>query len=241
MYPGLVINQPPSQVKVEVVRARVLVVEDGVARLRPGLEVEGYRVDVAADAEALFHLAKLQPYDAILLDLTSSSLEGLVTVTELRRREVTAPLVVVSDRTSVEDRVLGLDSGADDYLPKPFPMPELLARLRALLRRQQSRSSNVLRVGDLELDRISRWARRGGERIELSRLEFKLLELLMSESPQPVGKAAIIERVWGKRLDPRSNVVNVYLNSLRRKLHREHLSPLLHTIRGVGFSCRGMS
>ena len=132
----------------------------------------------------------------------------------------------------------GLDSGGDDYLTKPFSLAELSARLRALLRRQRAQPLNVLRVADLELDLVDHAANRGGERIEMTRREFALLEFLMSASPKPVSKAAILERVWDRHFDPETNVVNVYVNHLRKKIDRPGLKPLLQTVRGVGYAIR---
>jgi two-component system copper resistance phosphate regulon response regulator CusR len=224
-------------------KPRLLVVEKetkAAASTRAGLIAEGYRVDVAANADEALRLAELLQYDAIILDVTMPSTAGLSVVRQLRRCGVASPVVVLSGPGEVEDRVRGLDAGADDYLAKPVPMAELLARLRALLRRRHPQSGNILRVADLELDRVTHEVVRAGERIELTRLEFALLEMLMNASPRPVNKARIIEQVWQRRLDSQTNVVNVYVRNLRRKLGGKHCQPLLHTVRGVGFCCRGL-
>ena len=222
-------------------KLRLLIAEDekkANGSVRAALIMEGCHVQVATDAGEVLRLAELVPYDAIILDVTLPSLANLTVVRQLRNAGITSPLLILSASTDVEDRVRGLDAGADDYLIRPVPTPELLARLRALWRRLHPKSANLLRVADLELDRVTRQAKRAGKRIELTSREFALLELLMSASPRPVSKAVIIEQVWRQRLDSKTNVVNVYVRNLRRKIWREHSPPLLHTVRGVGFCCR---
>lgn len=222
-------------------KLRLLIAEDETnvtGSTRAALVMESYKVEVATDAGEVLQLAKLVAYDAIILDLTMPSLGGLKVVRQLRNAGITSPLLILSASGDVEDRVRGLDAGADDYLIRPVAMPELLARLRALWRRVHPKSTSRLRVADLELDRVARQAWRTGKIIELTRQEFALLELLMSASPRPVSKSVIIEQVWRQRLDSKTNVVNVYIRNLRRKLWRDHSAPLLHTVRGVGFCCR---
>jgi two-component system, OmpR family, copper resistance phosphate regulon response regulator CusR len=218
---------------------RILVAEDVgkvAEHIRQGLQAEGYSVDVAADGDEAIWLAESNPYDALVLDVMMPAKDGFTVVRHLRRKQVMAPVLFLTSRAEVEDRVRGLDAGGDDYLTKPFSMEELLARLRALLRRQRPQAINVIRVADLELDLISHHATRAGERIELTRREFALLEFLMSASPRPVSKTAIIEHVWDQHFDSQTNVVNVYMKLLRNKIDREGWKPLLHTVRGVGFA-----
>jgi len=202
------------------------------------LTAEGYRVDVAADERALLLLAGLHAYEAIVIDAATPALDAVAAVRQLRRNRVTVPILMLSAHDDVADRVTGLDAGADDYLCMPFSMPELLARLRALLRRPRIPADAVLRVADLELNRVTHQVRRAGERVELTPREFALLELLMSASPGPVSRATIMERLWHRGRAPRSNVVNVLINAVRCKTHRDDRPALLHTVRGVGYCCR---
>jgi len=222
-------------------KPRLLIAEDEVkadGSLRAALVMDGYHVETASDAGEVLLQAKLVPYDAIILDTTISSLKDLKVVRQIRNAGIATPLVILSASGDVEDRVRGLDAGADDYLIRPVAATELLARLRALWRRWHPKAAKRLRVADLELDRFTRQATRAGERIELTSREFALLELLMTASPRPVSKAVIIEQVWRQRLDSKTNVVNVYVRNLRRKIGCKHRTPLLQTVRGVGFCCR---
>jgi two-component system copper resistance phosphate regulon response regulator CusR len=220
---------------------RILVAEDETkvaTHLRNGLQEAGYAVDVAADGTEALWLASNHPYDAMVCDVMMPGQDGVTVVRQLRRKGVSMPVIFLTARHGIEDRVSGLDAGADDYLAKPFSMIELLARLRALLRRQRPDSVDQLRVGDLELDLIARTARRAGTDITLTNREFALLELLMTSSPKPVSKTAIVEHVWDQHFDSGTNVVNVYVNYLRTKIDRPGLTPLIQTIRGVGFALR---
>ncbi len=220
---------------------RILVAEDVskvAEHIRVGLTSEGYSVDVAPDGNEALRLAEANPYDALVLDVMMPGKDGFTVVRNLRKKQINTPVIFLTARNEVEDRVRGLDAGGDDYLTKPFSLTELLARLRALLRRQRSDVSNVVRVADLELDLVEHDAMRAGRKIELTRREFALLEFLMSSSPRPVSKAAIIEHVWDQNFDSGTNVVNVYIKHLRRKIDIEGLKPLLHTVRGVGFVMR---
>jgi two-component system copper resistance phosphate regulon response regulator CusR len=220
---------------------RILLAEDEAKvaqHLAKGLAAEGYAVDVARDGNEALWLAKNHPYDVMALDVMMPGKDGFAVVRQLRREQIFTPVIFLTARGEVEDRVHGLDAGGDDYLTKPFSLAELLARLRALLRRQRPQSFNLLRVADLELDLVSHTARRAGKEIELTKREFALLEFLMISTPKPVSKTAIIEHVWDQHFDSETNVVNVYINHLRRKIDRLGLVPLLHTMRGRGFAVR---
>lgn len=220
---------------------RILVAEDEAkvaAHIRNGLQEAGYAVDIAADGTEALWLAGNHPYDAMVCDVMMPGQDGVTVVRQLRRKGVRFPVIFLTARHELADRVAGLDAGADDYLAKPFSMIELLARLRALLRRQRADPVETMRVADLELDLMARTARRGGEEIALTNREFALLELLMTSSPKPVSKTAIIEHVWDQHFDSGTNVVNVYVNYLRAKIDRPGVVPLIQTIRGVGFALR---
>lgn len=220
---------------------RILLAEDEkkvAEHVRAGLVAEGYAVDVAHDGDEALWLAESSTYDALLLDITMPHKDGITVVRLLRRKGVIAPVIFLTARDDIEDKVRGLDAGADDYLTKPFSIVELLARLRAVLRRQRPQATNLVRVADLELDLVTHEARRAGEQIELTRREFALLEFLISASPKPVSKTAIVEHVWDQHFDSETNVVNVYIKMLRRKIDKPELAPLIHTVRGVGFAIR---
>ena len=220
---------------------RILLAEDErkvAEHIRTGLVAEGYAVDVAHDGDEALWLAESSTYDALLLDINMPHKDGITVVRLLRRKGVLAPVIFLTARDDIEDKVRGLDAGADDDLTKPFSIMELLARLRAVLRRQRPQAANVVRVADLELDLVSHEARRAGEQIELTRREFALLEFLINASPKPVSKTAIVEHVWDQHFDSETNVVNVYIKMLRRKIDRPGLAPLIHTVRGVGFTLR---
>jgi DNA-binding response OmpR family regulator len=220
---------------------RILLAEDErkvAEHVRAGLVAEGYAVDVAHDGDEAIWLAESSTYDALLLDITMPHKDGITVVRILRRKGIMSPVIFLTARDDIEDKVRGLDAGADDYLTKPFSIVELLARLRAVLRRQRPQASNVVKVADLELDLVSHEARRAGESIELTRREFSLLELLINASPKTVSKTAIVEHVWDQHFDSETNVVNVYIKMLRRKIDRPGLTPLIHTVRGVGFVLR---
>lgn len=217
---------------------RVLVVEDEVkmARaLRRGLEQEGYAVDTAADGEeGLFHGME-NPYDVIVLDVMLPKLDGFEVCRRLRAAGRWAPVLMLTARDAVSDRIAGLDVGADDYLVKPFSFGELLARLRALLRRSPTERPAELVVGDLRLDPATHEVSRAGQRVELSVREFALLEYLMRRAGQVVTRTSILEHVWDINYDGFSNVVDVYVGYLRKKLEQPFASPLIRTVRGVGY------
>ena len=218
---------------------RILVADDDVRAaglLVQGLQAEGYAVDHAADGDEAIWLAETHAYDVMVFDVMMPGKDGFTAVRQLRKKNILTPVIFVTARGEVEDRVRGLDAGGDDYLVKPFSLAELQARLRAVLRRQRAQPTNVLRVGDLELDLIGRKVQRAGHEIKLTNKEFALLEFLVVNSPKPVSKMAIVEHVWDQHFDSQTNVVNVYMNYLRRKIDLPGLRPLLHTVRGVGFA-----
>lgn len=220
---------------------RVLIAEDEgkvAEHIRKGLVEAGYAVDVAGDGPEAVWLAENNPYDAVVLDIMMPGQDGLSVLRRLRHQGISAPVILLTARHELEDRVRGLDAGADDYLAKPFSIVELLARLRAVLRRQRAEPLDRLRVADLELDLLARTAHRAGEEIPLTNREFALLEMLLVASPKPVSKTAIIEHVWDQHFDSGTNVVNVYVNYLREKIDRPGWIPLIHTIRGVGFALK---
>ncbi|MBD2304570.1 response regulator transcription factor [Chroococcidiopsis sp. FACHB-1243] len=216
---------------------RVLVIEDepGIAQfIRQGLNEAGYAVDVASDGQAGLDYALAAEYDVIVLDIMLPQLDGLQVLRQMRSR-IKTPVLLLTARDTVEDRVKGLDAGADDYLFKPFAFPELLARLRALLRRPPLQLDTILQVADLEMDVANREVRRAGRSIELSPREFSLLEYLMRHPRQVLTRSQITERIWNFDFYGDSNVVDVYIGYLRRKIDNGFDRPLLHTVRGVGY------
>ena len=218
---------------------RILLAEDDRKLLRhlaAGLRAAGHAVDCAQDGAEARWAAENAPHEALVLDIMMPHLDGVTLVRGLRRRGVTVPIILITARGEVRDRVAGLDAGADDYLVKPFSLDELLARLRALARRQRGEVSQVVRVGDLELDLVARVVRRGPRPIELTNREFSLLEFLAQASPKTVSKTAIVEHVWDQHFDGGTNVVNVYINYLRAKLDEPGRPSLIRTVRGVGFA-----
>jgi DNA-binding response OmpR family regulator len=220
---------------------RILIAEDEpkVAEfICSGLLPEGYEVDVAANGDEAIWLAEENAYDALLLDMAMPFKDGLTVVRHLRRRQITTPVIFLTASDHLEDKVRGLDAGADDYLTKPFSIPELLARLRAVIRRTRPVTTTLMRISDLELDRLAHQARRASEQIVLTPREFALLEFLVTHSPKPVSKKAIVEHVWEQRFNSGTNVVNVFINQLRKKIDRPGLPPLIHTVRGEGFALR---
>lgn len=217
---------------------RLLVVEDepGIAAfLKQGLTEEGYAVDVAEDGDQGVEFALSAPYDAIVLDLLLPRKNGWEVCAELRRRSIRTPILMLTARGAVEDRVRGLDTGADDYLLKPFAFPELLARLRALLRRPAISLPTRLQVRDLTLDPVTRRVERAGRPIELTPREFSLLELFMRHPGQVLSRTQIAEHVWDYNFYHQSNVVDVYVRYLRKKIDDGFRPRLIHTVRGVGY------
>ncbi len=218
---------------------RILVVEDSpriLNFLRKGLSEEGYSVETAADGDAGFTKASEQEFDAAVVDVMLPGRSGVELVRDLRARGSRIPVLLLTARERTQDKVEGLDAGADDYLTKPFDFTELTARLRALLRRAGPAPSPTLRLGSIELDPATREVRRDGEPVQLTPKEFALLEYLLRNPNRPLSRATIMEHVWGIRFDPGTNVVDVFINALRNKLDPEH--ELLQTVRGVGYVAR---
>jgi two-component system, OmpR family, response regulator MprA len=221
---------------------KILVVDDERAvrdALRRALELQGYEVDLAADgAEALARLEADGHPDAVVLDILMPGIDGLEVCRRIRRSGDSVPVLMLTARDAVGDRVEGLDAGADDYLVKPFALEELLARVRALIRRGTPSVDGVLRFGDLELDPGTREVRRSGDAIELTRTEFNLLELFMTNPKQVLTRSIIFERVWGYDFGFASNSLDVYIGYLRRKTEARGKPRLIQTVRGVGYALR---
>ncbi len=221
---------------------RILVVDDERAvreSLRRALELEGYEVELAGDGqEALDRLESAPEPDAVVLDVLMPVVDGIEVCTRLRRAGSRLPVLMLTARAEVENRVEGLDAGADDYVTKPFALEELLARLRALLRRATNGSGESLRFDDLELDPKTREVQRGGEPIDLTRTEFALLELFLLNPRQVLTRSLIFERVWGYDFGASSNSLDVYIGYLRRKTEAGGRPRLIQTVRGVGYALR---
>jgi two-component system, OmpR family, response regulator MprA len=221
---------------------KILVVDDERAvreSLRRALELEGYEIELAADGrEALERLEADSQPDALILDVLMPGVDGLEVCRRLRRAGSRLPVLMLTARDAVENRVAGLDAGADDYVTKPFALEELLARIRALLRRTTDGAGEALRFADLELDPGTREVRRGGELIELTRTEFSLLELFLRNPRQVLTRSIIFERVWGYDFGYGSNSLDVYVGYLRRKTEAGGKPRLIHTVRGVGYALR---
>jgi heavy metal response regulator len=220
---------------------RLLLVEDQpkVARfIQRGLEEEHYAVDVASNGEDALALLDVTPYDLVVLDIMLPGVDGMHVCRELRRAGHSVPVLMLTARDSLEDRVTGLDTGADDYLTKPFAFPEFVARVRALLRRQEDVKTTEIQVGDLILDTATHEVTRAGRPVELASKEYAVLEYLIRRAGQVVTRTMILEAVWNYDFDPGSNVVDVYIRYLRRKIDDPHPVKLLETIRGSGYRLR---
>jgi heavy metal response regulator len=218
---------------------RVLIVEDErkiSAYVKRGLEEQGYAVDAAYTGTEALDFADAAPYDLILLDILLPEMDGLAVCRELRQRGNRTPVLMLTARDAVDDRVVGLDAGADDYLVKPFALKELLARLRALTRRTaDSPKSPVLQLADLTLDTLTRRVKRGNKTIELAAKEFAVLECLLREPERVLTRTQIAEHVWNYDVYNQSNIVDVYIRNLRRKIDDNFEVKLIHTIRGAGY------
>lgn len=216
---------------------RVLVVEDQktlMQNLVRGLEGEGYEVVAASTGEEASREVS-RPFDVVVLDLMLPGKGGLEILRELRAGGSATPVLILTARDSIDDRVLGLDSGADDYLVKPFAFAELLARLRVLVRRGPATRETVLRAADLEMDLVARRVTRDGGAVELTAREFELLEYLLRHKDEPVTRDRLSQDVWREPTGAMTNVIDVYINALRKKVERPGRTPLIHTVRGVGY------
>jgi heavy metal response regulator len=221
-----------------VLLMRLLVVEDEkkVANfIKKGLQEEGYAVDLASDGKTGLTMGLDGVHDLIILDINLPRMDGLSVLQELRKKKVTTPVLLLTVRTAIEDKVIGLDTGADDYLTKPFAFQELLARVRALLRRRAEAESPLLQVADLTLDPATRFVSRGDEQIELTAKEFALLAYFMRNPGRVLTRTMIAEHVWDYDFDPMTNVIDVYVNYLRKKIEAGGEPKLIHTVRGVGY------
>jgi len=220
---------------------KILLVEDDrkvAGFIEQGLREEGYVVDLARDGDEATTMAHVNDYDAILLDVVLPKKNGFQIATELRREGRTAPILMLTSRDATEDVVRGLDAGADDYLSKPFQFDELVARIRALLRRGGAERLELLRYGPISLDRLRHVAAVNDQRLDLTPKEFQLLEYFLLRPEEVVRRTTLLEKVWDMHFDPDSNVVDVHVGNLRRKLTQAAGEPLVATVRGVGFTLR---
>jgi len=216
---------------------RILVVEDEAkvaGFIKKGLEEEAYAVDVAEDGEAGLEMLELNVYDGVILDLMLPKKSGIEVIKELRTKKLSVPVLMLTARDTLDDKVSGLDAGADDYLTKPFAFKELLARLRSLLRRGRTEIM-LLKVGDLTLDPATRKVKRGETEISLTAKEYSLLEYMMRNAGRPLSRTTLSEHVWDINFDRATNVVDVYINFLRNKVDKGFDRKLIHTVRGVGY------
>ncbi len=217
---------------------RVLIIEDNpkmAMAIQRGLTEHGYAADACHTGYEGEELAAIEPYDLVILDVMLPDRDGVDVCRNLRRREINKPVLMLTALSGTHDKVAGLDAGADDYLTKPFEFEELLARVRALLRRGEATEGRTLTCEDLELDLYTRTAKRGGEDYELSNKEFGLLEYLMRNPNRVLSRTQIAEKVWDMNFEPGSNVIDVYISSLRKKIDRGFERELIHTIKGAGY------
>jgi len=217
---------------------RILLVEDEIKMasfIERGLKEEDYVVDVANDGEKALFQAEINPYDLIILDVILPVKDGITVCRELRSKKINVPVLMLTSKDRVRDKVLGLNSGADDYLAKPFAFEELLARISALLRRNKQDKTGILKIADLEMDQLKHKVTRAGREIQLTSKEFALLEYLMLNATHVVTRTMISEHVWHEDFDSFTNVIDVYMNFLRNKVDKGHKKQLIHTIHGKGY------
>ena len=217
---------------------RVLVVEDNpklASAIQQGLREHGYNVDVSHTGFEGEEMAAEEPYDLVILDRMLPDRDGIEVCRNLRQRKLATPVILLTALSGTNDKVTGLDAGADDYLTKPFEFEELLARIRALFRRGQATEATKLRYGDLELDLIRRTVSRGSKKLQLSAKEFTLLEFLVRNPDRVLDRTTIAQKVWDMNYEPSSNVIDVYISTLRKKVDRGHERPLIQTVIGMGY------
>ena len=217
---------------------RILVIEDEkkiASFIQRGLKEEHYAVDIAYNGEEGLYLAETNPYNLIVLDIMLPGKDGIFICRELRKKHINTPILMLTARDALEDKVSGLDSGADDYMTKPFAFEEFLARVRSLLRRGAESKANILKVGDLEIDQLTHKVRRGDKDIVLSSKEYAFLLFLMLHAGEVVTRTMISEQVWNEDFDSFTNVIDVYVKHLRDKVDKGFALPLIHTVRGSGY------
>ncbi len=220
---------------------KVLVVEDEkkiASLLKKGLEAQGFAVDLALNGDDGYALATTRPYDVLVLDIMLPGRDGLSILRNLRERKIALPVILLTARGELNERLEGLNLGADDYLPKPFHIEELIARIHAVTRRAAGTGQSILTVADLTMNLLTREVRRAGQRIELTAREFSLLEHLMRSPGRVLTRVEICERVWEYNFDPGTNLVDVYIQRIRKKVDGEFPEKLIETIRGVGYRVR---
>ncbi len=223
---------------------RVLVVEDeqNLARIiKKGLEENSFAVELSFDGEEGLYMAETFQFDAVILDVMLPKLDGLAVLEKLRSRQIAVPVLMLTAMGEIEDRVKGLNVGADDYLPKPFDFSELLARLRAVIRRNKGEASSVIKISDLEIDMNSQTVKRAGHELKLSATEYRILEYFVMNRDRVISRAEIIEHVYDTGYDLDSNVISVYINYLRNKMDKGFDKQLIHTVRGSGYILRDES
>ncbi len=221
---------------------RVLIVEDEKSLadiLKKGLEEEGYAVDVAYDGEDGLFMAENEPSDIVILDIMLPVIDGITILKSMRKAGVKTPVLMLTARDAVTDKVAGLDSGADDYLTKPFSFEELLARMRALLRRNTEVNSSVIVIGDLAIDTAAHEVTRGGKAVVLSAREYTLLEYMAMNRNTVLSRTSLTEHLYDRDFDLDSNVIDVFINRIRNKIDRRHGTKLIHTVRGAGYMLKG--